>query len=287
MRISPSDEGFTNAALFSMASIRRHGVVALAVAFVGGLLCFLVSFAITPVYVAQIVLLPVKTDSGVSNLFPLPSALGELATMAGVGPGSSDAIEAIETLQSRALAERFVKDNGLLDTLVERSWLGSMFGRGDSMTPAKRLGLAVGRFLESVVDVAEDKRTGVVRLSVFWRDPNLAANWANGLTSLVNAELRSRALSESKRRLDYLNSEAERTNVVGIKDAVYRVIEAEIKSMMLASARSEFAFRVIDPAVAPDIDDYARPNRVAFFVIGFFLCGIATYLLRQQMQKAA
>lgn len=287
MPISRTDDPAAYSGLFSVAAIRRHGLLALVIALVGGLVCLLVSFAMTPVYVAQAVLLPVKADSGLGNLFPLPSALGELATMAGVSTGPNDATEALETLESRALTERFIRDNGLLDTLVEPSWLGRIVGRGNSMSPEKKLGLAVRRFRESVVDVSEDKRTGVVHLSVFWTDPKLAANWSNRLTSLVNQHLQSRALSESKRRLDYLNAEAERTNVVGVKEAVYRVIEAEIKARMLASARSEYAFRVIDPAVAPDVDDYARPNRVAFFVIGFFLSAIATLLLRQHMKRAA
>jgi uncharacterized protein involved in exopolysaccharide biosynthesis len=286
MHITPPSESLGKTGPFSVAAFRRHGLWSLAVAAASGLLAFLVSFAIAPVYIGQAVLLPVKGSSGAGSLFQLPSALGELASMAGVSAGAGDATEALETLQSRALAERFIKEHGLLDTLVQPSLLRRVIGRSTEIPPTKELNLAITRFRESIVNVVEDKRTGVVHLSVFWKDPNLAADWANGLVSLVNQELRAKALDESKRRLDYLNAEAERTNVVGVKEAVYRVIEAEIKAMMLANARSEFAFRVIDPAAPPERDDYVRPNRAAFLLVGFFLGGLVTIVIRQRRSRA-
>lgn len=285
MQVSPSTESLIRSGPFGGASIRRNGLWAVAFATVGGLLSLFISFAVAPVYVAQAVLLPASSNSGASSLFQLSSAFGELASMAGASGNTSDDTEALETLQSRALSEQFINEHGLVDTLVTPSMIRRMFGGMNSFTPSKKLNLAITRFRESIVNVAEDKRTGVVRLSVFWTDPKRAAEWANGLVGLVNQELQSKAIDESKRRLDFLNGEAERTSVVGVKEAVYRVIEQEIKAMMLARARGEFAFRVIDKAAPPEDDDFVRPNRVAFIVVGFFLFGITTIVLRYRRQR--
>lgn len=287
MPVAPAAVDATRSGPFGMASIRRHWLWALGFASASAVLAFLISFAITPIYVGQVVLLPVKTEAGAGGLFQIPSAFGELASMAGVSTGASDTIEALETLQSRALAQQFINDRGLVDALVEPSFFGTLSGRSKKMSSTKKDNLAIARLRESVVNVVEDKRTGVVHLSVFWQDPRLAADWANGLVSLVNQKLRSKALEESKRRLDYLNAEAERTSVVGVKDAVYRVIEAEIKAMMLANARGEYAFRVIDSAAPAEIDDPVRPRRSAFLVAGFFLGGIAAILFRHRRERAA
>ena len=40
---------------------------------------------------------------------------------------------------------------------------------------------------------------------------------------------------------------------------------------MLAHARDEYAFRVLDPAVVPAVEDYVKPKRALLAVAGFAL----------------
>jgi uncharacterized protein involved in exopolysaccharide biosynthesis len=48
-------------------------------------------------------------------------------------------------------------------------------------------------------------------------------------------------------------------------------MEEQVKSVMLANVREEFALRVIDPAVVPELDKEVRPQRVLIMVIGIIL----------------
>lgn len=272
---------------FSATAISRNWRFLALISTSSAIAFLLVSYLITPVYQGQVLVIPVKSTSQAANLFQLPGAITELASLAGMSASSSDVAEALEVLKSRTLTEKLVVELKLEEMIGRSSLLSRILGRSASDSYPEKFRHAVRRFHNSLLTVAEDKRTGVIYVNVFWRDRQLAAEWANALVRLANEELRSRAIEESKKRLDYLSSEAEKTSIVALRDAMYRVVEAEVKTMMLARARSEFAFRVIDPAIAADRGDYVKPNRLALMTVGFLLGGIAALLFRQRRQIAA
>ena len=52
---------------------------------------------------------------------------------------------------------------------------------------------------------------------------------------------------------------------------------------MLANARQEYAFAIVDPAVVPDADSFVRPKRATFVVAGVLfglILGIAVASIR-------
>ena len=89
------------------------------------------------------------------------------------------------------------------------------------------------------------------------------------MVKLTNATLRDRAIAESNRNLSYLNAQLEKTSVVELRQAIYRLIETEVKSVMIAEGSQEYAFKVIDPAVIPQ--DKIKPQRGLMVFSGFFL----------------
>ena len=114
------------------------------------------------------------------------------------------------------------------------------------------LWLANKYFSRSVRAITEDQKTGLVTLTINWTNPAQAAEWANGLVVLTNSYLRDRAISTSERNISYLNEVASKTGEIGLKSAVYSLMEAEIKNEMLARGNLEYALKVIDPAVVPE-----------------------------------
>ena len=62
--------------------------------------------------------------------------------------------------------------------------------------------------------------------------------------------------------------ELEKTSVVGTRNAIYSLMETQIQNIMLANVRKEFAFKVIDPAVVLDDDDFFRPDRLVLAILG-------------------
>ena len=86
---------------------------------------------------------------------------------------------------------------------------------------------------------------------------------ANGLVGLANELLRTRALEEAQRNIAYLNAQADRTNEVELRRAIFNLIESETKTLMLANGRTEYAFRVVDPAVPPEDPFRSAPHTAA------------------------
>ncbi len=86
-----------------------------------------------------------------------------------------------------------------------------------------------------------------------WSDPELAAKWANDAGGQSQCAAAGKAIEESRRSIEYLKREGEKTNVVAVQEAIGKLTEEQVKSVMLANVRDEYAFKVIDPAVDPGV----------------------------------
>ena len=104
-----------------------------------------------------------------------------------------------------------------------------------------------------------------------WRDPAVAARWANDYVALGNDMMRDRAQQEATRNIEYLQKQLAQTNVVEIQQATYRLIEAETKNLMLAHGRVQYAFTIVDPAVPPEMR--SSPRRTLLVITGIFVGG--------------
>ena len=104
----------------------------------------------------------------------------------------------------------------------------------------------------------------------------------NLLIKRVNEVMREQAINEARQSIDFLNKELAKTNVLELQQAIYHLTETQINRIVMANVRQEFAFKVIDPAVAPDAKYKVRPKRLYYMIFGAFLggaLGVATALL--------
>jgi uncharacterized protein involved in exopolysaccharide biosynthesis len=124
--------------------------------------------------------------------------------------------------------------------------------------------------------VDDDPKTGIVTMSIEWKDPSQAAEWANGLVSLTNDYLRQKAIDDAQRTIAYLNQEIAQTNTVEVKSALYEFMEQQIRKEMVAKGTKEFALKVVDPAVPPELKTY--PNG-SLWTLGGGLGGVFLGLL--------
>jgi len=119
--------------------------------------------------------------------------------------------------------------------------------------------------------LTQDQKTGIVTMSINWKDPEVAADWANDLATRANERLRQRAIEDSTASLRQLQAQLDRTSVVELQQSIYRLMEIEIKKEVLAKSRRDYAFSVIDPAVVPDIDRYVSPRRALILMSALIL----------------
>lgn len=194
------------------------------------------SLLATPVFESKVVLSPVQKGAGSSSLL---AQLGPAAALGGVG-GVSQALQVpLATLQSVQFVEDFITQQKLMPVLLKD------FRSTDGEPPDIRD--AITTFKTKVLSVTDDKKTGLVTMSVKWEDPVVAAKWANQLAEMGNETLRNRALKEAERNVAYLQSQLPTATSVSVQQSIGRLLDQELQTVMLAKGNPEYAFKVIDP----------------------------------------
>jgi uncharacterized protein involved in exopolysaccharide biosynthesis len=230
-----------------------------------------------PVYKASVLVKVVSEEQG-GALNGLISQVGGLASFAGLsslGQGGGR-VEPLAVLKSRSLAEEFIKQENLRPVLFPDRWdaENERWVKGDPTGPAA--GRTVREFTKEVLRIEEEAATGLVRVEVRWHAPDLAARWANSYIDLANRRVQQRAIEMAAMRLRYLNEELTKSSDLQLQQAIYKLMQSEISSAMVATVRKDFAFSILDPAAVPDRDDPSWPRTLPLVVVagvlGLILC---------------
>jgi len=227
-----------------------------------------VGFLMRPVYRASAVLMPVASQELGSGA--VAGLLSRLGGGAGLGLGdNSQRDEALAVLKSRQFAEQLIADEKLLPVFFPDKW-DAASGTWSEMDP-KRIPSAWDAWIyfdRNVRTVLEDQDRGLVTIRVEWSDPVEAARWANLMVARANEDLRARKLRQLESSLEFLQSELRNAQLVELRAAISQVMESQINERMLANVRPEYAFRIIDPAVAADVDQPERPKKLLLAAVG-------------------
>jgi len=229
-------------------------------------------------YQASTVLSPVAQDSSsLGGAGSLLSQYSGIASLAGISlPGSKEKEEAIAVLQSELLTENYIREKDLLPVLFYKDWndrTGTWRVRG-AKVPTLWEG---NRLFRRDIRGVEEGKDGLVTLTIRWKDPKLAAMWANDLVKRTNEYLRNQAIKEAERDITYLNDQAAKTNVIEVRNAIYSLLQAQIKQEMIARGRDEYALKVVDPAFVPEKP--SSPGPVLLSILGFGLGCTAAFLI--------
>ncbi len=217
----------------------------------------------------------------------LTSAFGGLSTLAGItSPTANQAAIDVATLKSQVLINEFISANHLVPLLLSSGDGGARVNARLHAVNSVALWRATQKFKRKILDVSEDRKTGLIKISIIWKTPQTAALWANGLVEAVNSFLRNREISESQREVSYLKNQVKATSDLTIKTGIYALIQEQISRAMLAEGRQEYALRVIDPAFAPHVAYAPKP---ILWTLGGFLGGLllslGTALIRADLHK--
>lgn len=234
-----------------------------------------VAFLEPPKYRAVTVVVSTGTERNAmsSSINSIVGSLGGLASVAGVSLGGGDAAteESLAVLQSREFTEAFINDRNLVPLLFAKKWdaKAGKWKVGEQNRPT--LYKAFRYFDEEVRAIIEDKKTKLIRVQIEWKDRHEAADWANELVQRLNSEMRRRAIAKAEASLVFLERELAVTTEIGEREALFRLIEAQIRQRMLATVTQEYAFRVVDSAMAPDADESVRPKKLLMVAAGLLI----------------
>ena len=265
--------------------IRRRWLIALIIV-LSTISALVISFIVTPLYLATTTLVPAETGEAQTAIAGALGQLGGLAELAGLqGPQNQTVIEAISLLKSRQFTESFIRDENLLPVLFSNRWDSTLrqWKPGDTVPD---LWDGYRLFDRKIRFVDQDEKTGIVTLRIEWKDPQQAADWANELVRRVNLQMQQRALWETGVTLEYLKKELEATRVASVQVALQDLIEANLKRQAVASVRSDYVFRVVDPAAPPNLRDKLSPHKAVYIVMGATF-GVVLSLLAALATEAA
>lgn len=254
------------------------GLVSVFALLAGGL-----AFIMTPTYRAEVLLAPVAPPK--SDALAAIGPLGDIASLVEnfVGGPKDRSAESIATLRSRSLTFDFIREQELKPVLFAERWDASTrTWRRDAPSDLEAYEL----FDRAIRAVKLDRRTGLVTLSIEWRDPVSAARWANLLVQGVNARRRNEAVHEAQKSIEYLQRQLGRTSSVEVRQAVYRLVEMQAKTIAIAQSREEYAFRVIDKAIPPERHVHPRPLlMIAVAVLAGLAFSVLAVLVKHAVRR--
>jgi uncharacterized protein involved in exopolysaccharide biosynthesis len=249
-----------------LEQIRRQRVLFSGIVGTACLISVAVALLTRPVYRAEAVVAPVQEDAMSNVANGLGNSLGGLLGEGFLGAGGGRWKDAVAVLHSRHLIEALVTRENLLPVLFppRQSWLSS--ARLADRPPT--MGDAVRAFQQRILQVREDLKTGLVTVRVEWFDRRVAADWANQLVALADAELREEEMTDAQSSLTALQEEIRRTDDVELRSTITHLIEAQLRIKVVTGARSQYAYRIIDRAVPADPDKRVRPTRTLMVLMG-------------------
>ncbi|WJG21750.1 Wzz/FepE/Etk N-terminal domain-containing protein [Vibrio furnissii] len=259
------------------------------------------------IYKSDILLAPAENASG-GGLSKMAGQLGGLAALAGVNIGGAEASQAdlaVQVIKSRKFIDNFIKEHDLLVPIMavkgwdlatnqllvddklyninSKQWLRKPEGLRGAKPTAQE---AYEVFKKDVLSVNQDKESGLYTISVMYYSPYTAQQWVTWLVQDINKVMRERTITETTQNLAYLNTQLQKTAVADMQATFYTLIEEQTKSLMLAEVQDEFVFKIVDPAVVPEVKD--KPKRALICILGSLLggmLGVAIVLVRFAFRK--
>jgi hypothetical protein len=99
-----------------------------------------------------------------------------------------------------------------------------------------------------------------------------ARQWVVWLVKDINEHMRDQNVQETEASIDYQEGKLQETNIAGMQQVFYQLIESETRTVMLANAQQEYIFKTRDPAVVPQ--EKIEPKRAIICILATLLGGM-------------
>lgn len=254
------------------------------------------SIKLADVYKAETVLMPVTDDQ--SALGGISGDLGGLAAVAGLSlgeGGDENSKLALEMMESYAFIGEFIEENELIvPIMAAKDWDRAsntlvidpkVYDQENKVwtrkprSPRRQIPTTQETYDEfmKLLEIEQDPKTNFITVSVEFYSPHLAAEWTRKLVDKINKKIRAMDKEEAASSINYLKQLAQESNVQELRKSFTSLMEDQIKSHMLTEIRKDYVFKVVDPAVAPELKD--KPKRSIIIIIAGFVGGIVGLII--------
>jgi LPS O-antigen subunit length determinant protein (WzzB/FepE family) len=254
-------------------------------------------------YKATALLAPAQSDGG--GLSGALGQLGGLASLAGVslGAGKSDEAQiAQEIMKSWSYIEAFIaKNNIAVEVYAADGWnkgSNTLEMDNDAYDAEANEWLiedetgAIGppsswalfEAFNQKLSVSEDKKSGLVSVSIEYYSPLIAKQWVDMYVESINRFMQQRQVTKVSRNVEYLQEQIGKTSVAEMQEVFYSIIEEQTKNKMLAEASPDYVFVAVGPSMVPE--QKSQPKRALICILGTLLGGMLSVLLVLVMHYA-
>ncbi len=249
-------------------------------------------------YRSEVLLQPVSDNSSSGgNLARLARNFGGLASLAGInlgggGGGGTKTAMIIEVLKSRKFINNFIVKRNILIPLwagnsideetgeliidhniyneAEQQWVRDDENSKPTYHEAYR------KFEENLY-IFHNKQDSFVTIGYTHSSAEVAKEWVSYLVEDLNEYIRQQDLADAGVSIEYLKAELENTDVAELRKVINDLVKEQMNTIMLAKVRSEYALKIIDPPVAPELA--TSPKRKLIAVVGTLLGGILSLII--------
>lgn len=239
------------------------------------------SLSLPNLYRAELKMIPSENQSQDSG------QLSGLASLAGINlnKNSSKSGLALEVIKTKQFLAKFIEEKELREVLMaSQSWdnKSGELAFNDLIYSVElekwvRQPQGLKRVTPSYIEAATfflannlkilTDDAGVTHIYVTHFSPVIAATIANDLVGFLNSEIQEQTISESEEAISYLEIQLKNTTNSMLQNTLYRLMETELRTIMLAKSKDGYAFKVIDEAFIPE--EKSSPRRAIICALAF------------------
>lgn len=256
-------------------------ITILSISTVVGILSIIFALVSTNIYEGRAVLMPLQQQSS-GLLSSIPAGLSSLTGVKLNQPEKNNTVLALEMLVSRKFIMDFVERRQILVPLMAAEGWNKETNKAiidsdvydvesntwllDDGKPT--LFQAYLEFSERF-GVQQDEETGIVNITFRSPVPEHSQKWVVWIVEDINEVMRLKDVEESARSIQFLRRNIRDTEVLGIKNIFFKLIEEQIKKQLIAETKIDYVFEIIDPAIVPE--KRASPRRYLIVIVGGFV----------------
>jgi len=211
-----------------------------------------------------------------SSMTSISSQLGGLSALTG-GLNFQEKTSKVDInlaiLTSRSFLEEFIEKENLYPLLFEDF--------NSQPHNAKDLSWNSYKALLSSIKIKQDKKTGLIKLSITQSNAELASTLANSLIYAINEKIRIGDIQEAKQNIEFLQMQIKNTKLTEVKSLFYAIMQKQTEKVMLANVKQSYAFEVINPGYPPEFRSAPQRKLIVFVgtIVSFIIIILSVFVL--------
>ena len=205
----------------------------------------------------------------------------------GLGGISEDKHNTMQKLKSRDFFKILYKDETFARDLMAFQSLGQTANKynekvydvensiflPDARPPESE---AYREFLASHIEVASDRESGLVTVSILHKSPEVAQQWVSWIFDEINLFIKDKEKENALLAYKYLEKKILTSPVSELRKVNAALMQQQLAKLMFAEVSKDFAIEYVDRASIPDRK--SKPSRAIICILFTFFGGLGAFL---------